>query len=370
MLFHSSIRKELARSFGAILVVLITVVMTMMLIGSLKQATLGNVNPSEVMMITGYSVLGHIPTILVLSLFIAIVTTLSRMYADSEMVIWFSAGRGLFSFAAPVFRFAWPVLLVIAILALFVWPWTNEQTREMKYRYEKRGDIERISPGLFQESAGGTRVFFIDKDSPDSHTGNNIFISTVERGKESVTSAKAGHIELVGDNRVLMLRNGQRVESEIGRDQIKVSEFEDYGTRIGSGEVDANTVLPPRVRSSLSLLLNPSPAFLGELAWRLGLAIAGFNLVLIALAVAKVNPRAGRGGNLLFALLTFVVYYNFLNVGQNWIEVQKVSFAAFMLSLHGGLFLLVIVVLGVLHQQWSLTGTRARLRGRATRQSP
>lgn len=32
MLFDSSIRKELARSFGATLVVLITVVMTMMLI--------------------------------------------------------------------------------------------------------------------------------------------------------------------------------------------------------------------------------------------------------------------------------------------------------------------------------------------------
>ena len=32
MLFDSSIRKELARSFGATLVVLVTVVMTMMLI--------------------------------------------------------------------------------------------------------------------------------------------------------------------------------------------------------------------------------------------------------------------------------------------------------------------------------------------------
>ena len=40
MLFHSSIRKELARSFGATLVVLITVVMTMTLIRTLGPAGL------------------------------------------------------------------------------------------------------------------------------------------------------------------------------------------------------------------------------------------------------------------------------------------------------------------------------------------
>lgn len=45
MLFDSSIRKELARSFGATLVVLVTVVMTMMLIRTLGQASRGSVNP-------------------------------------------------------------------------------------------------------------------------------------------------------------------------------------------------------------------------------------------------------------------------------------------------------------------------------------
>ncbi|MBC7683556.1 MAG: LptF/LptG family permease, partial [Ferruginibacter sp.] len=95
MLFHSSIRKELARGFGATLVALITIVMTMMLIRTLGQAAKGSVNPSEVMMVLGYTVLGYLPTILTLSLFVAIVSTLSRMYSDSEMVIWFASGQGL-----------------------------------------------------------------------------------------------------------------------------------------------------------------------------------------------------------------------------------------------------------------------------------
>ena len=106
MLFDSSIRKELARSFGATLVVLVTVVMTMMLIRTLGQASRGNVNPSDVMLIMGFTVLGQLPTILSLSLFIAIVGTLSRMYRDSEIVIWFASGRGLASLVGPLLRFA------------------------------------------------------------------------------------------------------------------------------------------------------------------------------------------------------------------------------------------------------------------------
>ena len=71
MLFHSTIRKELARTFGATLVVLITIVMTIMLIRTLGLATRGIFNPQDVMMVLGYTVLGYLPTILTLSLFIA-----------------------------------------------------------------------------------------------------------------------------------------------------------------------------------------------------------------------------------------------------------------------------------------------------------
>ncbi len=162
MLFHSSLRKELARSFGATLVVLVTIVMTMTLIRTLSQASQGSVNPQEVMMVMGYTVTSYLPPVLTLSLFIAIVSTLSRLYSDSEMVIWFTAGRGLTALLKPLLAFAWPIVLVVTLMALFGWPWANQQTIELKQRYGNRGDLERVAPGQFQESASGTRIFFLD----------------------------------------------------------------------------------------------------------------------------------------------------------------------------------------------------------------
>jgi lipopolysaccharide export system permease protein len=352
MLFHSSLRKELARSFGATLVVLVTIVMTMTLIRTLGQATRGSVNPQEVLMVMGYTMLGYLPPILTLCLFIAIVGTLSRMYRDSEMVIWFAAGRGLSAFLGPLFRFAWPVLIVVAALALIVWPWANQQTQELKERYGKRGDLERVAPGQFQESASGTRVFFLDKDTPDNKTGKNIFISTNEHGKETVTSARSGRIEGIGDGQFLVLADGQRLEST--GPQLKISEFKELANRIGARELAARDIAPAKALGTLTLVRQPTASNLGELAWRLGLAMAALNFVVIALTVSSVNPRAGRSGNLVFALFAFVVYFNLLNLGQSWVSSGQVGFGAFLLALHGGVLLAGLLWLAKQHNNWTL----------------
>lgn len=359
MLFHSSLRKELARSFGATLVVLVTIVMTMTLIRTLSQATRGSVNPQDVLMVMGYTVLGYLPPILTLCLFIAIVGTLSRMYRDSEMVIWFTAGRGLSAFLAPLFRFAWPVLLVVAGLALVAWPWANQQTQELKERYGKRGDLERVAPGQFQESASGTRVFFLDKDTPDNKTGKNIFISTRERGKETVTSARSGQVTSIGDGQFLVLNNGQRLETS-KEGQLKISEFEEFANRIGASDLGAHDDAPAKARSTLTLLTQPTQVNLGELAWRLGLALAALNFVVIAVAVSSVNPRAGRSGNLVFALFAFVVYYNLLNLGQSWVSAGQVGFVSFLAALHGGVLLGGLLWLAKQHNSWTWRQLRHR----------
>lgn len=354
MLFHSSLRKELGRNFGATLVVLITIVMTMLLIRSLGQASRGQVNPSEVILIMGYAVLGYLPVILTMALCISIVGTLSRMHTDSEMVIWFSAGRGLASFVLPLLRFAWPVLLVIALLSLWVWPWTNQQAQQLRESYQRRGDLDRVAPGQFQESSDGQRVFFIDKDSAKGTQGRNVFIAAREpNGAESITSARTGRIESMDSERVLMLERGQRLESRTSPHALRISEFEQLGVRIGE-VTDPGPSTQARAMSSLALLKQPIALHLGEMSWRLGLALSAFNVVLLSMAVANVSPRAGRNGNLLFAVFFLMLYLNLINLGQSWISTHKVGALNYMVALHGGALLLALIWLSKHHRAWSV----------------
>lgn len=350
MLFQSSIRRELARSFGATLIVLATVVMTMTLIRTLGQASLGNFAPADVMLIMGYTVLAYMPTILSLSLFIAIISCLTRMYRDSEMVIWFASGQGPASLLRPLFRFAWPVLLVVGLLALLVLPWSNQRIETLKFQFESRSDIDRIEPGRFQESAGGTRVFFVEKDASGQRGGSNVFIVASENGRENVISARSGRVETVGTDRFLMLVNGQRIELD-ANGELKISEFESYGARIGASVLQGREP-PTNARATRDLWAQPNARNQAELSWRIGLILAAVNFVVIGLATSGYNPRLGRTGRLLFPVFAFVVYNNLLGLGQNWIGGGRIGWISYMALLHGSVLLLALLWLARAHHGW------------------
>jgi lipopolysaccharide export system permease protein len=381
MLFHSSIRQELARSFVATLVVLITVVMSMMLIRTLGLAAKGSVNPQDVIMLMGYSVLGNLSTIMTLSLFIAVTNTLSRMYRESEMAVWFASGKGLSSFISPVLRFSWPILLAVVALVLVVWPWTAQQTSQLRSQYEQRGDLERVSIGQFQENASGSRVFFVeaaqqDVTPPASSTPNatasvpaglnrqarNVFVSEIDGKAQVITAARSGRIDRTGGDQFVVLSDGQRTELDTATGQIKVMEFAEYSVLANAKALGQANQQPAKSLATSTLIRQPSKVNLAELSWRVGMALSAFNLMLLAILFSAVNPRAGRGFGIALALLAFVTYYNLQNLGYSRIASGQTSFATWMLSLHGGVLAFTLLWMTARHNQWSwrnLLPTRA-----------
>lgn len=372
MLFHSSIRQELARSFVATLVVLITVVMSMMLIRTLGLAAKGSVNPQDVIMLMGYAVLGNLSTIMTLSLFIAVTNTLSRMYRESEMAVWFASGKGLSSFISPVLRFSWPILLAVVALVLVVWPWTAQQTSQLRSQYEQRGDLERVSIGQFQENASGSRVFFVEAAQQDptpstSSTPNatasvpaglnrqarNVFVSEIDGKAQVITAARSGRIDRTGGDQFVVLSDGQRTELNTTTGQIKVMEFAEYSVLANAKALGQTNQQPAKSLATSTLIRQPTLLNLAELSWRVGMALSAFNLMLLAILFSAVNPRAGRGFGIALALLAFVTYYNLQNLGYSRIASGQTSFATWMLSLHGGVLAFTLLWMTARHNQWS-----------------
>jgi lipopolysaccharide export system permease protein len=345
MLFDRTLRRDLARTFGGTLVVILTIVLTMFLIRTLGQAAGGAVAPQDVMLLLGYTALGHLPTMLALSLFIAVVVSIGRMYRDSEMAIWFASGVPLLRFVRPLLRMAWPVLIVIAALVLFVWPWGNRQSADLKTRYEQRSDLSRVSPGVFQTSRDGSRVFFVERESPQSIDAKNVFILSNIGPREAVTSAQTGRLSMQGQERWLTLDAGQRNEQDSATGDKMIARFESYRILVDDDNARRAQAQPPRAMNTWALLQEPTPKHQGELAWRLGLLFGAGNLILLALGLAATNPRRASNWNLLFALLAFIVYYNLISLSQAWIGASKADFGAMLLGLHGLVFLLALALI-------------------------
>jgi lipopolysaccharide export system permease protein len=337
--------------------VLVSIVGTMMLIRTLRQASNGAIGSQDLAMFLGYTMLGYLPITATLALFVSAVATLSRMYQDHEMDIWLSAGLGLSRFLKPLFRFAWPALLVIAAAAIWGWPWSNSQMAQMRERFEKRGDLERVTPGQFQESASGRRVFFLDKaiegEDQTAQVGKNVFLLTTEPDREAITSAKQGKIAVLNGERTLILEAGQSVERNAAGQQVRVSTFEEYSNAIGQAFSATQSNLQPRNRSTAALWLEGTPAAMGQLSWRLGLVLAAFNLLIMSLAVASTNPRASRSANLIAALFAFIVYYNLITLGDARIASGKSEFLSYMLAVHGGALAISLAWLAKRHHGFS-----------------
>ena len=358
MLFDSTLRRDLARNFGATLVVILTIVLTIMLISTIGRAAGGEIAPQEVVLFLGYTGLGHLPTMLALSLFIAVVATLSRMYRESEMSIWFASGVGLTRFVSPVLRVAGPVLLVIGVLALFVWPWQNQRSAELKDRFQRRSDISRVAPNQFTTSSDGTSVFFTERDVNDAKTARNVFILRSLPDSESVTSARSGKIEMDGDDRYLVLSRGQRNEENLKSNEKTLARFEGYRVQAGERVLSGMNDLPPKARSTLELLLEPTPRHQGQLAWRLGLLLGAANMTLLGIGLSASNPRRPNNWNLLFALLAFVVYYNVINLTEAWIAGGKATLGPALAVAHGGAFVIAVGLLWWREQGASRIGWR------------
>jgi lipopolysaccharide export system permease protein len=100
---------------------------------------------------------------------------------------------------------------------------------------------------------------------------------------------------------------------------------------------------------------------MGELTWRIGLALGAFNLVLLGVAIPYVNPRTGRTGSLVMAMLTFFIYYNLINVSRNAVASGQWHIAGMLVLLHLPVFLLVLLGLWWRNEQMGVLELLQRL---------
>ena len=341
MLFDSTVRKELARSFGATLMVILTIYMTNLVIRTIGLAANGAVGAQDLLFVFTLLALQTLPIILALSLFIGVILTLGRMYRESEMAIWFSSGLGLARCIRPVLVTSWPIVVLIGILMLFVWPWSYTQYNDLRARFEQRADVLRASPGQFQASGDGHRVFFVEKAASAAGAGGrNVFIMNDLATRESVAVSQSGKIENVGNDRFLVLDSGHMEQHDKASGEHTHVEFKNYRVLAGTGAAPNNSAPSPRAVDSVDLLLTGGPAYMGELAWRLGLILGATNLLFMGISLSAANPRRASNWGLLFAALAFVVYYNLLNLTQAWVGSGRVNIVVALVALHGLAFAL------------------------------
>lgn len=345
MIYQRAALREFANTSSAVFVALLAILLTTQLIRLLAEAAGGRLASEAVLALLGFGALNYLPVLLSLTVFIAILLSLSRSYRDSEMVVWFASGLPLTAWIRPVLTFALPAVLVITLLSTVLTPWALTKSSEFRQQMRNRDDVAQVMPGVFRESSQAERVFFVEAVAGDDKRVKNVFVSSMQHGRLGVMAAAQGRQEVAANgDRFLVLENGRRYEGVAGQADYRMMQFERYAIRIEARE--AQTVIEtPRQLTTLALLKNLTPKNRGELVWRIGMPLSALILALLAIPLSFVNPRAGRMTNLVFAILTYMVYNNLLSVSQAWVAQERIAFSAGLLTVHGVMLALLVLLM-------------------------
>ncbi|HMX67612.1 MAG TPA: LPS export ABC transporter permease LptF [Accumulibacter sp.] len=334
MIFQGAVRREFAHSAAGVFTALFAILVTTQLIRLLSEAAQGSVEADAVAALLGFSALNYLPPLLSLSLFVAILLTLSRSYRDSEMVVWFSAGLPLTAWIRPVLIFALPLVATIAVLSWFLSPWALAQSAEFRGKLSMRKDTGQVAPGTFQETSAGDRVIFVEGLADDTSQVHNVFVSEARGERVGVTMAATGYRTTANNgDRFIVLENGSRYEFTPGTAEYRILEYARYAVRIETKE--SRSLEPtPKTMPSQELLAIDSPVYRAELLWRLSMPFSAIVLALLAIPLSFVNPRAGRSANMLLAVLVYLIYNNLLTISQGSVASGKVSFPVGLTTVH------------------------------------
>lgn len=324
-IFKKSLLHELISTASALFLILMGIVIAQRAGYLVRIAAKGFIPNDAITTMLGFNLVKFLPMILSLTIFLSVLLTLTRWHRDSEMAVWFSSGLSISNWVRPILNFAMPVIVVVSLLSFLVMPWATQKVEDYRVQLKSRDELASISPGVFKESNGGNRIYFIEGFDELGNVVKNIFVQSTQHQKTGVIVASQGSRQKAenGDN-FIVLEKGRRYEAKPNSAEVSTTEFERYAIRIETKEVarEPNTT---NAISSQQLLLTHSPADIAELQWRLAIPISALILVLLAVPLSFVDPRAGRSLNLMFALLIYIIYNNVLSIFQAWVTQGRLN---------------------------------------------
>lgn len=353
MIIFRYLTREVLLTLSAVSAVLLVIIMSGRFIKYMAQAAQGLLDPSALLLIMAYRIPGFLQLILPLGLFLGILLAYGRLYLESEITVLNASGvsqQRIFAYtSAPALL----VAVVLAFLSFYLTPYGMRQVETILHEQDALTEFDTLVPGRFQSMKEGGRVTYVENVSSDREQLQGVFVTEAQVGAQakagdskqiSVLIAKSGQQVLHSDgSRYLVLEDGYRYDGQPGQADYRVVKYDTYAVLLPKPSVGL-AVSEREAMPTAELMAGTHQRFKTEMHWRIAIPLLAFVVTLIAVPLAKVNPRQGRFLKLLPAIFLYMAYLALLIAMRDALDKGLVSNAVGMWPVHA-LFLCVGVVL-------------------------
>ena len=351
--------------------VAVTLVLMLLMMGSgfarfLGRAAAGKQPQEMVLQLVALSSIEYLVVILPISLLLGIMLALGRLYRDNEMAAIGAAGFGLQRMYRPFAPLLLTVAVITAWLSLDLSPWASGKVNKLRDEGRKEAvDLQAFAAGQFRSIMNGKGVFYTERFDRRSGLFENVFVR-VETEEGPVLILAHHGVQAIDPgtrSRLLVLKNGYRYEGKPGEADYRITAFEEHGMRISPPQVV--THYKSSAKPFDELLVSSELSDRVELHARISATVMVVILGFLAVPLARTQPRQGRYGRLIIALVIYLAYSNLLTVGRVAADEGELPIALGIWSVHAVAFGYLFWLLGQNEGWWRGARTSRHSQGAA-----
>ncbi|HWP94445.1 MAG TPA: LPS export ABC transporter permease LptF [Gammaproteobacteria bacterium] len=338
--------REALQTWAAVTGVLFLILLSVRFARFLGDAAAGELPGDVVLTLLALSSFNYLTVLIPLGLFLGIMFAFGRLYRDSEMAAMMACGIGPRELYVPLLALAGLLVCVLLALTLFVDPWAARRADIVRKNAQLDIEAKAFESGRFQGSSDGKEVFYAERVEEKGRLLYNVFLQSYGEQEVVVVVAKRGMQNVAEDTgrRQIVLEDGYRYHGVPGQADFRIIRFAQHSMLFDQAE-PAYQINSPKFMSTAALLDSDDPQAVAELQWRFSTPLLALVLTLIAVPLARSNPREGRYGRLIAAVLVYVVYSNLLAVSRIWLERGTVPDSVGLWWVHGAFTFGALVLL-------------------------
>lgn len=365
MIVFKYLNRQIYAWLLATLMIILCIFLANQLVVLTQRALQGDISPSIIAKLLVCFIPLFMGYLLPLALFVSIIIGLGQLYQNSEMVALQAGG------VSTQRLFGYLLLLILCIsgvagfITFYLGPLTENYRATLIEEAKNTLALDVLTPGTFITFPKGKGVIYADQVGHDRAKGvfiarqvgdsweiiqadqvkqNKEFLQQsqqfwqIERGQRYIENPK----DAMNNNVVANKNNKENshmasVEAP-QTSQIQLHRFVQMQIQ-APNQSSENSLRKVTTWPTTKLWSEYSSNRLAaaEYQWRIAVPISVCLLALIAIPLARVNPRQGKYGKLFPALLIYIIYANGLYLMRGWIGNGKVNETWGMWIIHAGL---------------------------------
>jgi lipopolysaccharide export system permease protein len=342
-ILHRYLLRETLQTWLVVTLVLLLILVTNQFASVLGDAAASKLPRRAILEALGLTTVQYLTILIPVGYFLAIMLALARLYHDSEMAAMMACGVGPAKLYRAVLMLGGCLAVLVGVLALVVSPWAVRQVEVLAAQAKRDASLGLPEAGRFVSFAGGSAALYAESRSPDLHL-HQVFVQRHNGNRvEVIIADEAWQADAGNGTRVLTFARGRRYEGQPGEERFRLVEFAEHGIPFELPAAGPEE-LPPEARSTSALLASSDPGDAAEFHWRLGVPLTLLVLAILAVPLAKTEPRKGRFAGLASAVLVYLIYANLLAAGRGWLERGQLPEVVGLWWVHG-LFLAAAAVM-------------------------